>query len=131
MALTDNLFAYYKFDESSGDAADSAGGGLTMTNQNTATYVAGKIGNAAHMVRASSQYFSRSNGGAFNSATGTINCWIKYDVVTSVLTIFDSATGSFGGISFRIDDRSGLDAYMGGSGVEINGATAPLTSGTW
>lgn len=54
MALTDNLTSYWKFDESSGNASDSVASN-TLTNNNTATYVAGKISNAINFVRASSQ----------------------------------------------------------------------------
>lgn len=45
MALSDNLIAYWKFDESSGDAADSAGSNTgTITG---VTYAAGKLNNSA------------------------------------------------------------------------------------
>jgi len=45
MALTDNLLAYWKLDESSGNAVDSVG---TNTGVNTSvTYAAGKINNGA------------------------------------------------------------------------------------
>ncbi len=39
MALTDGLVAYYKLDESSGNATDSVGG-FNMTNTNTCTFSA-------------------------------------------------------------------------------------------
>jgi hypothetical protein len=43
MALTDNLVAYYKLDESSGNAADIVNS-ITLTNTST-TYGTGKINN--------------------------------------------------------------------------------------
>ena len=58
MSLTTNIVAYWKFDESSGNAMDSTGNGNTLTNVNTVTYSAGKINNGANFVAASSQYFS-------------------------------------------------------------------------
>lgn len=45
MPLTDNLVSYWKFSESSGNAADSVGSN-TLTNSNV-TYSTGKIGNGA------------------------------------------------------------------------------------
>lgn len=45
MALTDNIVAYWKLDESSGNASDSVGSN-TLTNSN-ATYAAAKINNGA------------------------------------------------------------------------------------
>jgi len=46
--LINGLVAYYKLDETSGDAADSSGAGLTLTNDNVVPFTAsGKIGRAA------------------------------------------------------------------------------------
>lgn len=45
MAITDNMVSYWKFDESSGNAADSIGS-LTLTNTGV-SYSAGKIRNGA------------------------------------------------------------------------------------
>jgi hypothetical protein len=42
MALTDNLLAYYKLDESSGNAFDSFAG-KTLTNNNTVGFAAALI----------------------------------------------------------------------------------------
>ena len=60
MALTDNLISYWKLNESSGNAADEVGGN-TLTNNNTVTYSAGKINNAANFASASSQYLSKAD----------------------------------------------------------------------
>lgn len=57
MALSTNLVSYYKFDESSGDAADSVGSN-TLTNNNTVTYGAAVINNGALFASASSQSLS-------------------------------------------------------------------------
>lgn len=45
MALTDNLVAYYKLDESSGNPTDSTGGGFTLTNNGTTGFSSGLINN--------------------------------------------------------------------------------------
>ena len=60
MALTDNLFAYWKLDESSGNAADATGNGRTLTNNGTVTYAAGKINNGAVFSNSASKYLENS-----------------------------------------------------------------------
>lgn len=52
--------SFWNFDESSGNAIDALGLN-NLTNNNTVTYVAGLIGNAANFVRSSSQYFQISD----------------------------------------------------------------------
>ena len=47
MALSTNLLAYWKLDESSGDAADATGNGYTLTNNNSVGYAAALINNGA------------------------------------------------------------------------------------
>ena len=47
MALDTNCVAYYKFNESSGNALDSVSGSTYITNNWTITYAAAKIGNWA------------------------------------------------------------------------------------
>jgi len=74
MALLENLEAYYKLDESSGnDRLDASGNGKTLTQQNgTVNSVAGKINNAAQPGTSwlkSSGFVSRSDM--------TIVCWVK------------------------------------------------------
>lgn len=79
MALTTNLVSYWKLDESSGNAADSVGSN-TLTNNNTATFSAGKINNGANLASASTQYFSiadASQTGLDLSGDFTFNLWYK------------------------------------------------------
>lgn len=77
MALTDNLNAYWKFDESSGNAADATGNANTFTNNNTATYAAGLVGNAITLAAASSQSLSASSSATL-IITGdiSISLWV-------------------------------------------------------
>lgn len=55
--LLTSINAYWKFDESSGNALDATGNGTTLSNNNTITYVAGLIGNAASL-NGSTQFFN-------------------------------------------------------------------------
>ncbi len=59
--LTDNLLAYWKMDETSGNLTDSSGNGHTLTQNNSPTSTTGILGNAQHYVSSSSQYHSNSD----------------------------------------------------------------------
>lgn len=78
MALTDNINAYWKLDESSGNAADSVGSS-TLVNSNIVLYTSEKINNGATFVLASSQYLSVADNAAL-SITGDISIafWVKF-----------------------------------------------------
>jgi len=77
MALADGLVAYYKLDESSGNATDSVGG-FTMTNTNTCTFSAGKINNGADCHPTGNKYFTVANDLGLNgsSQNWTVSMWI-------------------------------------------------------
>jgi hypothetical protein len=59
--LTDNLQAYWKFDEGSGNALDSSGNSRTLTNAGNVSYSTGKINNGAYFSKASGYNFSTSD----------------------------------------------------------------------
>lgn len=81
--LTDNLLAYWKLDESSGDAIDSSGGGFTLTNNGGIAYSAGKINNGMHGDSGfGTDFLGRTDilgrtGG--NNGAITISLWAKLD----------------------------------------------------
>ena len=83
MALTDNLTHYYKFDESSGNAADSVGS-ITMTNTNTVGYISAKINNGADTGSTNTnKRFTGSNHFTQAEITGnwSIGYWIFYNAL--------------------------------------------------
>lgn len=80
MALTDNLVAYWKLDESSGNASDSVGS-ATMTN-NSVTYSTGKINNGAVFDSSAAKYLTTSAVSLFGNAF-SISGWIKPSVTDS------------------------------------------------
>ncbi|HNV61388.1 MAG TPA: LamG domain-containing protein [Candidatus Cloacimonas acidaminovorans] len=75
MALVDNIVAYYKLDESSGNASDSVGS-VTLTNNNTTTYSTGKINNGA-VFNGSDQSLSAT--ASLVADSWTISFWVKPD----------------------------------------------------
>jgi len=71
--------SWWNFNESSGNAADAVASN-TLTNFNTATYVAGKINNAVNFVRTSSQYLNITNAaqtGLGITGNMSISLWIN------------------------------------------------------
>lgn len=82
MALTDNIQGYWKFDETSGDAADSTANGNDLTNNNAASYVPAVINNGVDLERASTQWMSiadASQTGLDFSAALTFAGWVKFE----------------------------------------------------
>jgi len=71
-ALSNGLNGYWKLDESSGNASDSSGNGLTLTNNAITTYTPGKFANAGNFVAASSQFLSTATT---ISGVKTVSFW--------------------------------------------------------
>jgi hypothetical protein len=92
MALTNNIKAYYKLNEASGDAIDATGNGYTMVNTSV-TYSSGKINNGA-VFNGSTSVFKNSTFPRDTSAV-SFSGWFKTSGNT--MCIFgqdDSVTGS-------------------------------------
>ena len=78
MALTTDIKAYYKLDESSGNAADATGNGNTLTNNNTALYGPGIINNGVVATSVGPQYLSiGSTLGISDGTDFTITGWFN------------------------------------------------------
>lgn len=77
MALIDNIVAYWKLDESSGNAVDSTGNGYTLTNTGSMAYAAALINNGANP-DANGKYLSNSSVLGFTNTTNfSISFWVK------------------------------------------------------
>lgn len=74
-SATGNLVGYWKFDETSGNALDSSGNNITLTNNGSVTYSTGTQGNAA--VFNGSNFLSSSNGPNLANSSFTFSFWIK------------------------------------------------------
>lgn len=100
IALTTGTKAYWKLDESSGDATDTVGSN-TLTNTNTVTYSTGKINNGADFGASNST--KKLNSTASSGIDGGVmswSCWIKPTALPSsdadpyATTTFNFATTS-------------------------------------
>lgn len=119
MALTDNLVSYWKLDESSGNASDSVGSN-TLTNNNSATYSAGKINNSVSL-NGSSQYLSiadaSQSGLDFGTGAFSISLWIKSSQSATGREILEKQWISSGGY-YQIawgNSTAGTIKFEGGS----------------
>lgn len=108
MALSDQLKAYYKLDESSGDAVDATGGGYTLTNNGVTTFTTGKINNAADLgTTNNSKYFKRA-GYTVVDGQFTISCWVKLTTeISSGTYVFVHISGNSTLLEIKYEYNSG------------------------
>ena len=67
MALTDSLISYWKMDEASGTRVDSVvASGNDLTDNNTVTQAAGKIGNSAQFTAANNESLTRADNASLS-----------------------------------------------------------------
>lgn len=125
MALTDNLTAYWKLDESSGDAIDATGNGYTLTNSDggggSITYESGKINNGARNDGGKSRLFNTNIPGLTSTSNNTWNFWIKN---TALGGYYADHNPSSDGVRFIL--YGSLDAFvMFANGNEVSTSTNP------
>lgn len=127
-AITDGVVAHYKLS----DATDASGNAHTLTNNNAATFIAGKVGNAAHFVAASSQSLSNNDAGLKPGASDDWTCvfWAKLTDLASLYTAvsqFTASSGGTGGSGWRVfyHQQTSLDYYV--AQLNDDGGTAEVS----
>lgn len=139
-SLHTNLVSYWKFDESSGNAADPRGSN-TLTNNNTATFASGKINNGADLELASTQYFSiadASQTGLDFSDAVSFAGWVKFESIpadTNPFIMKRAAAGNNRSYSFYLAGASNTlnwDSFTDGTttGCSVSVSWTPSTA-TW
>ena len=137
MALTDNLVAYYKLDESSGNASSSVGS-YTLTNTGTASYSSAKINNGIDFGTTNTTKWLNYLSGNLGITGGacTISGWIKlnteiasgnWDLINQSSTtnrVWQYIEYEYNGGSRR------LGFYRDKGGVGAQGPTYTITLGT-
>ncbi len=131
MALQDaNLRSYLKFDEASGDPADSIGT-LALTNNGPVAYAAAKIGNGADLESSGAdQWFeatdANSNTNGLDFATDfSVSVWLKFESFAgggATMTIFSKRGGGNGYSVYY--DNDGADKHWV---INIQGTSGSLT----
>lgn len=91
-ALRADAVAYYRFEANGSDATTR---GNDLNPQNAPSYVAGKVGNAVRLARASNQYLSRTSGADLNLGNQSIYyaLWVKLLSKDSKSEIVDKERG--------------------------------------
>ncbi len=131
MALSDDLISYWSLD----DATD-AHGSNDLTNNGSATFVSGKVGDAVDLESGSSQYLSRADNASLSTGDidFTLAAWVNLESKGAKRTIaardnvdfeyFFSYTNAF--------DRFRFEVYSGTGSVTLNADDfgSPST-GTW
>lgn len=130
--------AYYKLDESSGNA-DDAIGARDLTNNGTTTYAAGKINNGA-VFNGTSQYFNLTAGTLGIANAWTIAGWFNSDALTAQDKIFSCrpASGDANEIRLQIDDTDAtklaivaMHSSGSGTGYKVYRGDTELSNSTW
>ena len=104
-----NLVSYWKLDEASGSRADSHGSN-TLTDDSTVGSTAGKIGNAANFVAASTDSLSCADNASLrlSGTDASISLWVK--LATKAATQMLVTKWNFGfNLEYAIDYVTGTD----------------------
>lgn len=144
MPLTTSIVSDWKFDESSGNAADSVASN-TLTNNGTAAFGAAKINNGATLVAATPSYFSIADASQSGlDITGDLSWvgWIKATTLPgsgAYMTLLSkyTSTGNQRSYAFHIFNNAGtqeLRATLSSDGtatVEKGSAATGLVTGSF
>ena len=110
MALTDNIISYWKFDESSGNAADSVTTN-DLTNNGTTPFAAALINNGADFGTGNStKYFSIASNLGITGGAFSCSLWIKVRTEPATSTSYhlfiqqDTGTDTRYDIIYQNDD---------------------------
>ena len=142
-SLSDGLVGYWKMDESSNGSSavsriDSSGNGLTLTDNNTVASTTGKFGNAAQIVRTSSESLSINDSATIS--TGDIDFsfsgWVKATSIPTSLGILSQHTGTTSTGSYALWYSSSADGFVfrvsnGVTDTDLNYHTGNLAQNTW
>lgn len=82
------------------DTSDATPNGLTLTNNNAATFVAGRVGNCANLVAASNQWLSRASSTKFlldASTSLTVSCWVNHTTLQALSGAVNKGSPTAGG----------------------------------
>lgn len=90
-----NFVAYWKLDEASGTRNDQSANVQHLTDNNTVTSAAGKVGNAAVFVTANSEYLSRADSTTLSTGNITFSfaLWVRLTNKTALQSYIQKWSG--------------------------------------
>lgn len=130
--------AYYKLDESSGNASDSING-KTLTASGTITYGTGKINNGASATWNSTNFLSNSAILPTNIGSGdiTLSCWFKKNgasIVDSTPTIINFGTITTNGriylVATKTNGHASFYSYSSPNSTNVD-STTNICDNSW
>jgi len=137
-----NLISYYKEGEASGTRVDSVVASANdLTDNNTVTQAAGKVGNAAQFTAANSEYLSRVDNASLSTGDidFTIACWVYLDSKpANVMCIASKEDAIASAAEWRMEWRNTTDRFRfiifnsagGATGIAADNLGVPSTA-TW
>lgn len=132
-ATESNLIGWWRLNETSGNAADSSGNDLTLTDASSTTYEFGKFANAADLESSSTDYLYVADNTAMSITTDvTISAWIKPESNT-VSTLYNIAGKWDGANESYLLSQYGdeIRMYIDSSSNYATTNAANLTTGNW
>lgn len=124
---TSGMIGYY----TASDLLDSAGGSRTLTNNNGATFVAGKVGNCFRFAAASSQYLSRTDAAFAISGNLSVSCWAKFASASDFKRMVSRFVQGTGGYTLATNPTNGVSWGCVGTGGTANAVSANLNNDQW
>lgn len=133
-SLLTDLAAFWKLDEASGTRFDATETNADLTDNNTVTQEAGKIGNAAKFTAASAEYLSRDNASTYGLNPGdtayTRAGWFKCVDASASQLIYTTSDG-LSGMRFAIISNAFFADILNSGTVGNVTHTLPIVSDTW
>lgn len=139
-SLLTGLVSYYTFDMISGTSADSTANNNDLTNNGVATFVPGKMGNAAHLVSGSNQGFDIADGSQSGlDITGDLSISLWHGIPPSavgsvIIRKLGSASVGTRSYMFDLDDSTHVTFGVSADGNNDNRQTwaiSPLATSTY
>jgi hypothetical protein len=111
--LSSSLVAFWRLDEVAGVRVDSAGTSH-LTDNNTVTQNAGKVGAAAQFTAASSEYLSVADNAALSMGNieFTVSAWVYLDSKTATRTILSKRVGVGTGGEYSLVYDNSSDRFL-------------------
>lgn len=137
--LNNNLVAYWKFDETSGNRADSepTGTAQTMTDENTVLSVPGVIGEAAYFNKASEERLTRTDSAdlSMGDIDFTWTIWVAPDTQDgNSQTIFAKWNTGTSEYILRLTSGTTFQWFVSNDGTTVANVASsftPVNPGTW
>lgn len=132
MALTTNLVAYWKLDESSGNASDASGNGNTLTNNNTVSFNSAIINNGADFTSSNTNKSLRiSTNLGIDGGNITMGGWFYFYDQTGLIAMQTQSSTSKIEYSLKIEG-GGVKGNRNRIGSAEDQTTAyTLSNNTW